>query len=137
VAEILNVIDRSTGRDIMENLAQDDPDLVDEIRRLMFVFEDILKLADQDIQAVLKNVESSQWALALKGASEELKEKIFHNMSKRAGKMLQEEMEYLGPQRSSDVERVQQEIVDIVRKLEDAGEVTVHSGKGGEEKFIN
>jgi flagellar motor switch protein FliG len=136
VAEILNVIDRSTGRNIMENLAQDDPDLVEEIRRLMFVFEDILKLADQDIQQVLKHVESSQWALALKGASEELKDKIFRNMSKRAGKMLQEEMEYLGPQRSSDVERIQQEIVDIVRKLEDAGEVTVHSGKGGEERFI-
>jgi flagellar motor switch protein FliG len=136
VAEILNVIDRSTGRTIMENLAQDAPDLVEEIRRLMFVFEDILKLADQDIQAILKNVESSQWASALKGASEELKDKIFRNMSKRAAKMLQEEMEFLGPMRSSDVERVQQEIVDIVRKLEDAGEVTVHSGKGGEERFI-
>jgi len=136
VAEILNVIDRTTGRNIMENLSQDSPELVDEIRRLMFVFEDILKLADQDIQSILKNVESSQWAIALKGASEELKEKIFKNMSKRAAKMLQEEMEYLGPMRSSDVERVQQEIVDVVRKLEDAGEVTVHSGKGGEEKFI-
>jgi flagellar motor switch protein FliG len=136
VAEILNVIDRSTGRNIMENLAQDDPELVDEIRRLMFVFEDILKLSDNEFQKILKNVENSQWALALKGASEELKEKLFRNMSKRAGKMLQEEMEYLGPQRSSDVERVQQEIVDIIRKLEDAGEITVHSGKGGEEKFI-
>ncbi len=136
VAEILNVIDRQTGRNIMDNLGQDDPELVEEIRRLMFVFEDILKLADQDIQAILKNVESSQWAIALKGASEELKEKIFRNMSKRAGKMLQEEMEYLGPMRSSDVERVQQEIVDVVRRLEDAGEVTVaHSGKG-EERFI-
>lgn len=135
VAEVLNVIDRATGRTIMENLAQDDPDLVDEIRRLMFVFEDINKLADQDIQNILKNVESSQWAIALKGASEELKEKIFRNMSKRAAAMLKEEMEYLGPMRSSDVERVQQEIVDIVRRLEDAGEVTVHSDKG-EERFI-
>ena len=77
-------------------------------------------------------MESSQWALALKGASEELKAKIFKSMSKRAGKMLQEEIEFLGPQRSSDVERVQQEIVDIVRKLEDAGEVTISTGKGGE-----
>ncbi|HBT77309.1 MAG TPA: flagellar motor switch protein FliG [Planctomycetaceae bacterium] len=135
VAEVLNVIDRATGRTIMENLAQDDPDLVDEIRRLMFVFEDINKLADQDIQAILKSVESSQWAIALKGASEELREKIFRNMSKRAGAMLKEEMEYLGPMRSSDVERIQQEIVDIVRRLEDAGEVTVHSDKG-EERFI-
>ncbi|MDR0391192.1 MAG: flagellar motor switch protein FliG [Planctomycetaceae bacterium] len=136
VAEILNVIDRSTGRTIMENLAQDDPELVEEIRRLMFVFEDILKLTDKDIQEIQKNVESNQWAIALKGASEDLKQKIFKNMSKRAGKMLQEEMDFLGPMRSSDVERVQQEIVDVIRKLEDSGEVTVHSGKGGEEKFI-
>ncbi|MGL6225070.1 MAG: flagellar motor switch protein FliG [Thermoguttaceae bacterium] len=136
VAEILNVIDRQTGRDIMDNLGQDDPELVEEIRRLMFVFEDILKLADQDIQAVLKNVESSQWAIALKGASEELKEKIFRNMSRRAGKMLQEEMDYLGPMRSSDVERIQQEIVDVVRRLEDAGEVTISSSGKGEERFI-
>ena len=136
VAEILNVIDRSTGRNIMENLAQDDPDLVEEIRRLMFVFEDILKLADPDIQTILKNVDNSQWAYALKGASEELKSKIFRNMSKRAGKMLEEEMDFLGPQRSSEVERLQQEIVDIIRKLEDAGEVTIDTGSGGEEKFI-
>jgi len=136
VAEIMNVIDRGTGRTIMENLAQDDPELVEDIRRLMFVFEDINKLADQDIAAILKNVESTQWALALKGASEELKGKIFKNMSKRAGKMLQEEIEYLGPQRASDVERVQQEIVDVVRKLEDAGEVTINTGKGGGETFV-
>jgi len=136
VAEIMNVIDRGTGRTIMENLAQDDPELVEDIRRLMFVFEDINKLADQDIAAILKNVESTQWALALKGASEELKEKVFKNMSKRAGKMLQEEIEYLGPQRASDVERVQQEIVDVIRKLEDAGEVTINTGKGGGETFV-
>ena len=137
VAEIMNVIDRGTGRNIMENLAQDDPELVEEIRRLMFVFEDINKLADQDIAAILKNVENNQWALALKGASEELKSKIFKNLSKRAGKMLQEEIEFLGPQRSSDVERVQQEIVDVIRKLEDAGEVTINTGKGGAETFVS
>jgi len=137
VAEIMNVIDRGTGRNIMENLAQDDPELVEDIRRLMFVFEDINKLADQDIAAILKNVDNTQWALALKGASEELKGKIFKNMSKRAGKMLQEEIEYLGPQRASDVERIQQEIVDVIRKLEDAGEVTINTGKGGGETFVN
>jgi flagellar motor switch protein FliG len=135
VADILNVIDRQTGRNIMENLGQDDPELVEDIRRLMFIFEDILKLADQDIQSILKNVETSQWASALKGASEELKEKIFRNMSKRAAKMLQEEMDFLGPMRASDVERIQQEIVDVVRKLEDAGEVTV-SASGSDERFI-
>ncbi len=135
VAEMLNVIDRATERNLLENLAQEDPDLVDEIRRLMFVFEDISKLADRDIQNLLKNVESSQWATALKGASEELKDKILSNMSKRASELLQEEMEYLGPVRLSAVEQIQQQIVDIVRRLEDAGELTTH-GTEEEETFI-
>jgi flagellar motor switch protein FliG len=135
VAEILNVIDRATERSLLENLAQEDPDLVEEIRRLMFVFEDITKFADRDIQTVLKNVESSQWAMALKGASEELKEKILRNMSKRASDLLQEEMEYLGPVRLSNVEQVQQQIVDIIRRLEDAGEITLHA-TDEEEQFI-
>ena len=135
VAEILNVIDRPTERSLLENLAQEDPDLVDEIRRLMFVFDDVAKLSDRDIQTVLKNVENSQWAMALKGASEDLKEKILKNMSKRAATMLAEEMEYLGPVRASNVEQVQQQIVDIVRRLEDMGEITVH-GDEEEERFI-
>jgi len=135
VAEILNVTDRSTERSLMENLAQEDPDLVEEIRRLMFVFEDIAKFNDRDIQSLLKNVESSQWALALKGASEELKDKILRNMSKRASTLLLEEMEYLGPVRASNVEQVQQQIVDIIRRLEDAGELTLHSDEE-EERFI-
>lgn len=135
VAEILNVIDRATERNILENLAQEDPDLVEEIRRRMFVFEDITKFSDRDIQNVLKNVENSQWAMALKGVSEELKEKILKNMSKRAAALLQEEMGYLGPVRQSNVEQVQQQIVDIIRRLEDAGELQLHSEEA-EEKFI-
>jgi len=135
VAEMLNVIDRATERSLLENLAQDDPDLVEEIRRLMFVFEDITKLTDRDIQSLLKNVESSQWAMALKGASEELKDKILNNMSKRASDLLREEMEYLGPVRLSSVEQTQQQIVDIIRRLEDAGEITTH-GEEEEEQFI-
>jgi len=135
VAEMLNVIDRATERTLLENLAQEDPDLVEEIRRLMFVFEDIAKLSNRDIQTLLKNVEASQWAMALKGASEELKDKILSNMSKRAADLLREEMEYLGPVRLSNVEQVQQQIVDIVRRLEDAGEITTHSDEE-EEKFI-
>lgn len=135
VASILNVIDRATERALLENLAQEDPDLVDEIRRLMFVFEDIAKLTDRDIQVLLKNVESSQWAMALKGASEDLKDKILRNMSKRAADLLREEMEYLGPVRLSSVEQVQQQIVDIVRRLEDAGEITTHADEE-EEQFI-
>ena len=135
VAEILNVTDRATERSILENLGQEDPELVDEIRRLMFVFEDITKFTDRDIQTVLKNVESSQWAMALKGASEELKEKILNNMSKRAADLLREEMDYLGPVRLSNVEQVQQQIVDIIRRLEDAGELTLHADEE-EEQFI-
>jgi flagellar motor switch protein FliG len=133
VAEILNVTDRTTGRTIMENLGTEDPDLVEEIRRLMFVFDDITKISDKDIQAVLKNVESSQWALSLKGASEEVKKKILGNMSTRAADMLREEMEYLGPVRLSDVESMQQQIVDAVRRLEDAGEVTLNAGDESDE----
>ncbi|MCA9270156.1 MAG: flagellar motor switch protein FliG [Planctomycetales bacterium] len=135
VAEILNVTDRATERTLLESLGQDDPDLVDEIRRLMFVFDDVAQLTDKDIQTVLKNVESAQWALALKGADETIKQKILGNMSKRAADMLVEEMDYLGPVRLSDVESTQQQIVDIVRRLEDAGEITVRAGDE-EEEFI-
>lgn len=135
VAEMLNVVDRATERNLLENLAQEDPDLVEEIRRLMFVFEDIAKLSDRDIQTLLKNVESSQWAMALKGASEELKDKILNNMSKRASDLLKEEMDYLGPVRLSAVEQTQQQIVDVIRRLEDAGEITTH-GDEEEEQFI-
>jgi flagellar motor switch protein FliG len=127
VAEILNVSDRATERALLESLSQDDPDLVEEIRRLMFVFDDVAKLSDKDIQTVLKNVETSQWAMALKGASPELKKKIMGNMSQRAAAMLNEEMEYKGAVKLSEVEQIQQQVVDIVRRLEDAGEITVHT----------
>jgi flagellar motor switch protein FliG len=135
VAEILNVIDRATEQSLLENLAQEDAELVDEIRRLMFIFEDIAKLDDRDIQNLLKNVETSQWAMALKGASEELREKVLKNMSKRAADLLREEMEYLGPVRLSQVEQTQQQIVDVVRRLEDAGELTTHTDEQ-EEQFV-
>mgnify|MGYP005843008939 CR=1 FL=1 len=135
VAEILNVSERATERALLENLAQDDPELVEQIRRLMFVFEDLTKLSDRDIQTVLKNVESSQWATALKGASSQLKDKILGNMSQRAAKMLSEEMDLLGPVRLSEVESVQQQIVDVVRRLEDAGEITTHAADT-EEEFV-
>lgn len=135
VAEILNVTDRATARTILENLAQEDPDLVEEIRRSMFVFEDITKFADRDIQSILKNIENSQWATALKGASEHLKKKILANMSKRAATLLEEEMEYLGPVRASSVEQMQQQIVDVIRRLEDAGEISIR-GAQEEERYI-
>ncbi len=128
VAQILNVTDRMTNKGILENLEQQHGDLVDEIRRLMFVFDDLLKLDDKAIQALLKEVENSQWSVALKGASEEIKQKIIGNLSQRAAEMLNEEMEYLGPVKVSDVEMTQQQIVDTVRRLEDSGEIEVSNG---------
>ncbi len=135
VAEMLNVCDRATERNILDGLSRDKPELVDEIRRLMFVFEDVGKLADKDIQTVLKNVETSQWAMALKGASQALQEKIMRNMSQRAADMLREEMEFLGKVRLSEVEAVQQKVVDIVRSLEDAGQLSRPSSEQ-EEEFV-
>jgi flagellar motor switch protein FliG len=129
VAQMLNVTDRMTNKSILENLEQESPELVEQIKRLMFVFDDLLKLDDKSIQALLKEVENAQWALALKGASEELKAKIMGNLSQRAGAMLQEEIQYLGPVRVSDVETAQQAIVDTVRRLEDAGEIVVNTGE--------
>ena len=135
VAEILNVSDRATERTLLDSLREEDPQLVEEIRRLMFVFEDVARFTDKDIQTVLKNVETAQWAMALKGASDELKQKILGNMSARAADLLREEMEYLGAVRMSSVEQTQQQIVDIVRRLEDMGELTLHAGEE-EEQFV-
>ncbi|MFZ4429101.1 MAG: flagellar motor switch protein FliG [Phycisphaerales bacterium] len=131
VAEILNLADRSTEKSIMEGLESEDPDLVEQIRRLMFVFEDILKVNDKGIQAVLKEIENSDLSLALKTASEPLKEKIFKNMSERAAALIKEDMQYMGPVKVSDVESAQQRVVDIVRRLEESGDVIVE-GRGGE-----
>jgi flagellar motor switch protein FliG len=135
VAEILNVTDRATERIVLESLGKDNPELVEEIRRLMFVFEDIQKLADKDIQAILKNVETSQWAMALKGASPPLQEKIMKNMSSRAAEILKEEMDFLGRVKVSDVEGVQQKIVDILRTLEESGQLQ-RPGSDGEDEFV-
>ena len=135
VAEMLNMAGRATEKAILEGLEENDPQLVEQIRRLMFVFEDIIRVNDKGIQSVLKEVENDELALALKTASEELREKIFKNMSERAGQLIKEEMEFMGPVRVSDVEGAQQKIVDIVRRLEDAGEVII-AGRGGEKELI-
>jgi flagellar motor switch protein FliG len=135
VAEILNLVDRTTEKGILESLGEEDPELVEQIRRLMFVFEDILLVNDKGIQTVLKEVETSDLVLALRTATEELKEKIFGNMSDRAVQLIKEEMEYMGPVRLSDVELAQQKIVDVVRRLEDSGEIIV-GGRGGESELI-
>lgn len=135
VAEMLNLIDRQTEKGIMSGLESEDPDLVEQIRRLMFVFDDINLVDDKGIQALLKEVDNDELALALKTASEELQDKIFKNMSERARELIQEDMEYMGPVRVSDVEAAQQRIVDIVRRLEDAGEIII-AGRGGDEGML-
>lgn len=135
VAQILNVADRTTSKNILDTMGEDSEELVEEIQRLMFVFDDIAKLDDKSIQAVLKEVDNSQWAMALKGASPEIRDKILGNLSKRAAENLEEEMGYLGPVRVSDVDGVQQEIVDTVRRLEEAGTITVASGDG--DQFVS
>lgn len=135
VAEMLNQADRTTEKGILEALEAQDPDLVEQIRRLMFVFEDIVLVDDKGIQQVLKEIENDDLSLALKTASAELSEKIFRNMSDRAADLIREEMEYMGPVRVSDVESAQQKIVDVVRRLEDSGELII-SGRGGEKEMI-
>lgn len=135
VAEILNLADRATEKTIMEGLEAEDPDLVEQIRRLMFVFEDILQVNDKGIQSVLKEVDNDELAVALKTASEQLKAKIFSNMSERAASLIKEDMQYMGPVRISDVEAAQQRIVDIVRRLEESGEVVIQ-GRGGEAELV-
>src|SRR5277367_5460846 len=135
VAEILNLADRSTEKGIMEGLEAEDPDLVEQIRRLMFVFEDIMMVNDKGIQSMLKEVDNEDLALALKTASQDLKDKIFKNMSERAAQLIKEDMEYMGPVRVSDVESAQQKIVDVVRRLEDAGEIII-AGRGGEKEMV-
>lgn len=133
VAQILNVTDRMTNKGILENLEDEDVELAEEIKRLMFVFDDLLKLDNKAIQALLKEVDNKQWAVALKGASEDIQEKVLGNLSQRAAEMLREEMEYLGPVKVSDVESNQQQIVDTVRRLEDAGEIELGSSGEGDQ----
>jgi len=135
VAEMLNLADRATEKSIMEGLEAEDPDLVEQIRRLMFVFEDIMMVNDKGIQSMLKEVDNDDLALALKTASQELKDKIFKNMSERAAQLIKEDMEYMGPVRVSDVEAAQQKIVDVVRRLEESGEIII-SGRGGEKDLV-
>ena len=134
IVGIINNADRATERNIMENLEENDPDLADEIKRRLFVFEDISKMDDRSLQRVLREVEMKELSLALKGATEELREKFFKNMSKRAAEMLREDMEYMGPVRVRDVEESQQKVVNVVRALEDAGEIVI--SRGGEEELI-
>ena len=132
VVEILNTVDRGTEKHIMETLEIEDPELADEIRKKMFVFEDILLLDDRAIQRVLRDVDNNDLAVALKGANEEVQNAIFNNMSKRLAVMIKEDMEFMGPVRMKDVEEAQQMIVNTIRKLEDSGEIVISRGGGDE-----
>jgi flagellar motor switch protein FliG len=128
VAQMLNVSNRLTNKSIFEYLEQEDPELVDQIRRRMFVFDDLMRLDESALQSLLKDIEPAQWALALKGASEELKSKIVGSLSHRASNTLLEEIQCLGPVRVSDVETAQQQVLRAVRRLEDAEEFSIAAG---------
>ncbi len=132
VVEILNAVDRGTEKHIMETLEIEDPELADEIRKKMFVFEDILLLDDRGIQRVLRDVDNNDLAIALKGSNEQVQAVIFNNLSKRLAAMIKEDMEFMGPVRMKDVEEAQQKIVNIIRKLEDSAEIIISRGGGDE-----
>jgi len=134
IVEILNLVDRSTEKTIIESLEEDDPELAEEIKKRMFVFEDIVMLDDRAIQKVLREVDTNELAKALKAVDAEVQDKIFRNMSKRAAALLKEDMEFMGPTRRKDVEEAQQKIVSIIRKLEEQGEVVI--ARSGEEDVL-
>jgi flagellar motor switch protein FliG len=134
VVEILNAVDRSTEKNIMETLESEDVELAEEIKRRMFVFEDIITLDARSIQTVIRmgGIDQKDWAVALKGAKDEIQAVIFANQSKRAAAMLKEDMDFMGPVRKTDVEEAQQKVVNVIRKLQDAGEIIVARGGGDE-----
>ena len=132
VVEILNTVDRGTEKHIMESMEIEEPELADEIRKKMFVFEDILLLDDKAIQRVLRDVDNNDLAVALKGANEQVQNAIFNNLSKRLASMIKEDMDFMGPVRMKDVEEAQQKIVNIIRKLEDSAEIVISRGGGDE-----
>jgi len=134
IVEILNLVDRASEKQIIEALEDEDPELAEEIKKRMFVFEDIVMLDDRSIQKVMREVDSQELAKALKSVDTEVQDKIFRNMSKRAASMLKEDMEYMGPVRLKDVEESQQKIVSIIRHLEDTGEIVI--ARAGEDELV-
>lgn len=134
LVDILNRVDRGTEKSILEELEREDQDLVEEIRKRMFVFEDIITLDDQSIRRVLKEIDFKDLAFALKGSSAEVTGRILKNLSKRAGEMLEEDIEMLGPVRLREVEEAQQKIVQVIRRLDEAGEIII--SRGGEDAIV-
>lgn len=134
LVDILNQVDRTTEKNITEGLEKENPELAEKVKQSMFVFEDIITLDDVSIQRVLREVETKELALALKGCSDEVANSIFRNQSKRAAASLKEDMEFLGPVRLVDVEKAQQKIVGVIRRLDEAGEIVI--SRGGEDAII-
>lgn len=134
LVDVLNNVDRTTERTILESLDEQNPELAEEVRKLMFVFEDILLLDDRSIQQVLREVENKELGLSLKGTSAEVQDKIFRNMSERAAAIIKEDLQFMGPVRLKQVEEAQQKIVNVIRKLEDAGQIVI--ARAGEDELI-
>jgi len=134
LVDLLNRVDRSTERMIMESLAESNPELAEQVKNMMFVFEDIVQLDDRAVQQVLREVDMKDLATALKSVKEDVQQKVFKNLSERAAAMLKEDMEFMGPVRLKVVEEAQQKIVAVIRRLEAAGEITI--GRDGEEDVL-
>jgi flagellar motor switch protein FliG len=134
LVDLLNRVDRSTERLIIDSLTESNPELAETVKNMMFVFEDIVQLDDRAIQQILKEIDMKELATALKGTKDEVQQKIFKNMSERATAMLKEDMEFMGPVRLRVVEEAQQKVVGVIRRLEEAGELTI--GRGGEEEVL-
>ncbi|MHC1750480.1 MAG: flagellar motor switch protein FliG [Cellulosilyticaceae bacterium] len=132
IVEVINLVDRTTEKNIMETLEIEEPELAETIKKRMFVFEDIVTLDNRSIQRVLREVDNHELAVALKGTNESVKSLILGNVSKRLATMIQEDLEYMGPKRMKEIEESQQKIVNIIRKLEDAGEIVISRGAGDE-----
>lgn len=136
IVSILNSVDRSTEKNILETLEKEEAELLEEIKKKMFIFEDILSLDNRTIQTILRqDIDNRELAIALKGSSRELQELIFANLSKRLAAMIQEDMEFMGPVRKADVEEAQQKIVNIIRSLQDRGEIIIARG-GGDDMIV-
>ena len=134
LVNILNSVDRATEKTIIETMEVQEPILADEIKKKMFVFEDVVLIDDRGLQRLFKEIDQKDLSLALKGVTDEVKEKFYKNMSKRAAEMLKEDMAYMGPVRMRDVDQAQQRIVKLVKKLESKGEIIV--SRPGEEEMI-
>jgi flagellar motor switch protein FliG len=132
-ADILNLVGQRFEKNILSGIAKENPDLASEIKNLMFVFEDIINLDDRSIQMILREVDNKELSMALKASSEELKSKILSNMSRRAAEMVEEELGFMGPVRLREVEEVQQRVIDIIRRLEDEGQIVIGHGTASEQ----